>query len=251
MDTFITGKILGFLLIATRVGAFFTASPVFNWASVPPQTKTAVAVVLAIFFAGISPMPQLSAAPDVLEIVIWTAFEAIYGLALGLVAYALFGVVRNAARIGEQQMGLNVASEMDPLTEEQENALAILVEIFFILLLFASNGHHILLKIIARSYDRFGIGQIPDIGKLMESILLSGSAMLMLSLQMSAPVLAIFLLLMVVLAIMARVAPESNILFLSLPVRVGLGLLIYGILMPFVNEYLKQFVLWLDRLLVV
>jgi len=179
-------------------------------------------------------MPQLSAAPDVLQIIIWTASEAVYGLALGLVAYALFGVVRNAARIGEQQMGLNVASEMDPLTEEQENALAILVEIFFILLLFASNGHHILLKIIARSYDRFGIAQIPDIGKLMESILLSGSALLM-----------------VVLAIMARVAPESNILFLSLPVRVGLGLLIYGILMPFANEYLKQFVLWLDKLLVI
>jgi flagellar biosynthetic protein FliR len=229
MDTFITGKILGFILITTRVGAFFTASPVFNWASVPPQTKTAVAVLLAIFFAGVSPMPQLSAAPDVLQIIIWTASEAVYGLALGLVTYALFGVVRNAARIGEQQMGLNVASEMDPLTDEQENALAILIEIFFILLLFASNGHHILLK----------------------SILLSGSAMLMLSLQMSAPVLAIFLLLMVVLAIMARVAPESNILFLSLPVRVGLGLLIYGILMPFANEYLKQFVLWLDKLLVI
>jgi flagellar biosynthetic protein FliR len=68
---------------------------------------------------------------------------------------------------------------------------------------------------------------------------------------MAAPVLAVFLLLMVVLAIMARIAPETNILFLSLPVRVGLGLIIMGVLAPFLGEYFKLFVVWLDRLLVV
>jgi flagellar biosynthetic protein FliR len=75
--------------------------------------------------------------------------------------------------------------------------------------------------------------------------------MLMLSLQMAAPVLAVFLLLMVVLAIMARIAPESDVLFLSLPIRIGLGLIIMGVLSPFLGEYFKLFVVWLDKLLVV
>jgi flagellar biosynthetic protein FliR len=248
---FLSGTLLGFMLVLTRVGAFFAASPVFGWASIPPQTKTAMAMLLAIFFSAMTPYAPPAEQPDILQIILWTGAEAIYGVALGLVAYALFGVVRNAARIGEQQMGLDIASELDPLTEEQENTLAILIEMIFALLLFATSGHHILLKILARSYDHFGVGQIPSAAQLTESVLRSGSAMLMLSLQMAAPIIAVFMLIVVVMAIMAKIAPESNILFLSLPVRVGVGLFIFGLLTPYISNYLQTFVLWLDKLLVV
>lgn len=247
----LNNTLLGFLLVLTRIGAFFAASPVFGWTSIPPQTKAAIAILLAIFFSAIIPYAPPTASPDILQIVIWTGTEAVYGIALGLVTYALFNVVRNVARIGEQQMGLDIASELDPLTDEQENTLAILIEMIFVLLLFATSGHHILLKILSRSYDHFAIGQIPSIGQLTESILRSGSAMLMLSLQMSAPILAVFMLIMVVMAIMAKIAPESNILFLSLPVRVGVGLFLFGLLAPYINGYLQIFVQWLDKLLVV
>ena len=46
-----------------------------------------------------------------------------------------------------------------------------------------------------------------------------------------------------------RVAPETNVLFLSLPLRVGLGLLIVGFFIPYLNEYLSQFAAWLNKLL--
>lgn len=248
---FLGGTLLGFMLVLTRVGAFFAASPIFGWTSIPPQTKTAMAMLLAIFFSAITPYSPPVGQPDTLQIILWTAAEAIYGLALGLVAYALFGVVRNAARIGEQQMGLDIATELDPLTEEQENTLAILIEMIFALLLFATSGHHILLKILSRSYDHFTIGQIPSVAQLTESILRSGSAMLMLSLQMAAPIMAVFMLIIVVMAIMAKIAPESNILFLSMPVRVGVGLFIFGLMTPYISNYLQTFVLWLDKLLVI
>jgi flagellar biosynthetic protein FliR len=247
----LTGRLLGAVLILTRVGAFWAFCPIFSAQVIPTQVKTAAAIILTIFLSGITPFPAMAQTPGAVEIVMWTAAEAMYGLAMGLVAYALFSVVRNAASIAEQQIGLTMASVLDPTTEEQEGVLTILLEMFFILLLFASQGHHVLLKILTRSYGGFGIGQIPSVGKLAESVILSGSAMLMLSLQMAAPVLAVFLLLMVVLAIMALISPETNILFLSLPIRVGLGLILLGILMPFLNEYLKQFVVWLDKLLVV
>lgn len=251
MTDFLSNTLLGFLLVLTRIGGFFAASPVFGWTSTPPQTKAAIAMLLAVFFSAITPYTPPTASPDVLQIVIWTVAEAVYGIALGLVTYALFNVVRNVARIGEHLMGLDIASELDPLTEEQENTLAILVEMFFVLLLFASGGHHILLKILSRSYDHFAIGQIPSVGQLTESVLKSGSAMMMLSLQMTAPILAVFMLIMVVIAIIAKIAPESNILFLSMPIRVGVGLFIFGLLTPHFSGYLQTFVLWLDKLLVV
>jgi flagellar biosynthetic protein FliR len=248
---FLEGRILGTFLILTRLGAFWAVCPVFSWPAIPEYVKISAAVILSIFLAGITPFPALAQSPDIVQIVIWTGAEAIYGLAMGIAAYSLFVVIRISASIAEQQIGLTMASVLDPTTEEQEGVVTVMMELFLILLLFATDSHHILLKIISRSYDHFGIGQIPSIGDMTRSVMLSGSAMLMLSLQMAAPILAAFLLLMIVMAILARIAPESNILFLSMPVQVGLGMATFGLLAPFIGDYLKHFIYWVDKLVMV
>jgi flagellar biosynthesis protein FliR len=248
---FLEGRILGAVLILTRLGAFWAICPVFSWPTIPESIKIAAAVIMSLFLAGITPFQAATHSPDILQILIWTASEAVYGLALGIVAYALYAVVRSTANIAEQEIGLTMASVLDPTTEEQEGVLSVMMELFLILLLFATDSHHILLKILTRSYDHFPIGRIPSITDLVQSVILSGSAMLMLSLQMAAPILAAFMLLKIVMAIMARIAPETNIMFLSLPVQVGLGLASLGILTPFIGDYLKHFVGWLDKLIMV
>ena len=57
------------------------------------------------------------------------------------------------------------------------------------------------------------------------------------------------LLLLVVLAVFARVMPDMNILFISMPLRVGLGLLMAGVFLPFVSEYITEFADWMGKLL--
>ncbi len=73
--------------------------------------------------------------------------------------------------------------------------------------------------------------------------------MLIAGLKLAAPILAAFLLLMVVLAVLARIVPEMNILFISLPLRVGLGLLMVTIFLPFINAFVAEFADWMGKLL--
>ena len=61
--------------------------------------------------------------------------------------------------------------------------------------------------------------------------------------------LAAFLLLLVVLAVFARIMPDMNILFISMPLRVGLGLLMAGIFLPFINGFISEFTEWMGKLL--
>jgi len=61
--------------------------------------------------------------------------------------------------------------------------------------------------------------------------------------------LAVFLLLLVVLAVFARIMPDMNILFISMPLRVGLGLLMVGMFLPFINEFVAEFADWMGKLL--
>jgi len=245
----LTGKILAFFLILARVGAFMAASPLFNFQAAPNQIKLAMALLVSVIIAAAVPCncPQN---PDVLTILLLTCQQIIYGLALGLTAYVIFAVVRIAGGIAEQQMGLTLASVLDPFTDEEEQPLSLMLEIVFVLLLLASNGHHLLIKALAQSYSRFGVAELPSITSLTQNLLAGTSAMLTLALQMAAPILAAFLLLMIILAIMARVAPETNVLFLSLPVRVGLGLSLVAVFVPFLNDFVCQFAVWLNKLMV-
>jgi flagellar biosynthetic protein FliR len=68
-------------------------------------------------------------------------------------------------------------------------------------------------------------------------------------LKLAAPTLAAFIMLMVILAILARMVPEMNILFISLPLRVGMGLLMVAIFVPFISSFVGEFAKLMEKLL--
>jgi flagellar biosynthetic protein FliR len=177
------------------------------------------------------------------------ANEATYGVALGLIVTFVFAAVKFSGRIIERQMGLAMAQILDPLTGERAQPLGSLLEMIFILLFLSANGHHLFLLIISRSYDSFPAGSIPTIPVLAEGVISAGSTMLLHGLKLAAPILAAFMLLMVVLAVLARMVPEMNILFISLPLRVGLGLLMVGIFVPFIGSFVGEFAKLMGKLL--
>ncbi len=242
-------KLLGFVMVLTRISAFLLVVPVFGWKSIPVRIKVAMTLLLTIFFSMITPFAVDSRQVSVLEAVLLLTNEASYGLALGLVIVLIFSVVKFSGRIAERQMGLAMAQILDPLTGERAQPVGSLLEMIFIILFLSANGHHLFLLIISRSYDAFPAGSIPTIAVLTEGVITAGSTMFVAGLRLAAPLLAAFLVLMVVLAVLARIVPEMNILFISLPLRVGLGLLMVAIFVPFIDGFVAEFADWMGKLL--
>jgi len=242
-------KLLGFMMVLTRISAFFIVLPVFGWKSIPVRIKVAITVLVTIFFSMITPSAIESREVSLLEAILLLVNEASYGLALGLIVYLVFATVKFSGRIIERQMGLAMAQILDPLTGEQAQPLGMLLETIFILLFLSANGHHMFLLIISRSYEAFPAGNIPTMAVLASGVIKAGSTLLMAGLRLSAPILAAFLVLMVALAVLARIVPEMNILFISLPIRVGLGLLMAAIFVPFINGFVAEFADWMGKLL--
>jgi flagellar biosynthetic protein FliR len=241
-------KLLGFVLVLTRISAFFLVAPVFSAAAVPVRIKVAIIFLLSIFFAAFTPAAAAAEQISSFEAIILISQEAIYGFALGLVTIFIFSAVKLSGQIVEREMGLVMSETFDPMSGEGSNSLSILVEMIFILLFLSANGHHLLLLIISRSYEAFPAGSIPTIPVLVEGAAKSGSIMLIAGLRLAAPLLAGFLLLLIVLAVFARMIPDMDILFISMPLRVGLGLLMAGILFPFINEFTAEFADWMNKL---
>jgi len=242
-------KLLGFVMVLTRISAFFLVVPIFSWKSIPIRVKVAMTILISVFFSTIVPFAINPRQSSILEAVLLISNEGLYGLALGLIVVLVFTAVKFCGRIIERQMGLAMANILDPLTGERGQPLGMLMEMIFIMLFLSANGHHLFLLIISRSYASFPAGSIPTIPILTGGIIQAGSTLLIAGLRLSAPVLGAFLVLMVTLAVLARIAPEMNILFISLPLRVGLGLLMTAVFLPFINGFVTEFADWMGQLL--
>lgn len=246
------GILFDFTMVLTRVSAFFLILPIFGFKAIPVRIKVTLAIFVSIFFTMVSPLEVRSNAGQqisTLEIVLLLSNEAIYGLCLGLIVRTVFASVKFCGRIAERQMGLAMAQILDPLTGEQAQPLGMLMEMIFIIAFLSANGHHMFLLTLSRSYEAFPAGSIPTLPVMVGGIVKSGSTLLIAGLRLAAPMLAAFLLLMVVLGVLARVAPETNILFISLPLRVGLGLMLAGTFMPFITGFVGEFADWMGKLL--
>ncbi|MBL7152227.1 MAG: flagellar biosynthetic protein FliR [Phycisphaerae bacterium] len=251
------GKLLDFAMVLTRVSAFFLVLPVFGWKSIPVRVKVALTILIAIFFTFTSPFAVATNSGrqgpgqqvSIVETILLLSNEAIYGLCMGMITVSVFASVKFCGRIAERQMGMAMAQILDPLTGEQAQPLAMLLEMVFIIMFLSANGHHLFLLTISRSYQAFPAGTTPTLPVMIDGVVKAGSTLLIAGLRLAAPMLAAFLLLMVVLGVVARIAPETNILFISLPLRVGLGLMLAGMFMPFINGFVGEFADWMGKLL--
>ncbi|MHC4551838.1 MAG: flagellar biosynthetic protein FliR [Planctomycetota bacterium] len=242
-------EILGFVIVLTRISFFLAIVPIFGLKTISMRIKLSIVLLVSFFFAIFMPTSVNLSTLTVVNGVLMIAAEAIYGIALGTIIALIFSAVKISGKIVERQMGFAMGATYDPLTGESADALSVLLEMLFILLFLSANGHHLLLLILAKSYQAFPAGTTPDIGILTEGLVVSGSTMLVAGLRLAGPLLAAFLLLLAILAVFARIMPDMNILFISMPLRVGLGLLMVGVFLPFINQFVSEFADWMGKLL--
>ena len=248
MDVWIA-LLLPFLLLLARVSAFVAVLPVFAHAGTPMRLRAGVALMLTVFFAMLLPRPPVTEVHWAVAGIL-LAREVLCGLALGLAARLVYLGVQQAGRIIDRQMGFAIASIVDPATGEQVQSVSLLFEITFLLFFLAVGGHRLLILIIGRSFEVFPAAATPDLAQMAEAVTAAGTEMLLFALKLSAPMLAAFVVLSVVLGILARVLPEMNILLTSFPLRIALGLLMAAALMPALHDFASNLAHWISRYLI-
>lgn len=249
MDSSLT-LILPFCLMLARVSAFVAVLPLFSWQTVPTVVKVGMAMLLTVFLSTLVPVPSavLAHVTSVTAIVL-VVQEAVLGLVLGLAANMIFLGVQQGARLIAQQMGLTDAEIMDPVTGEGSDSMSQFFEMTFALLFLVAGGHHVLLYIVTKSYEVFPVGQMPQVETMAKTIIEAGAVMLLLAVKLAAPMLAAFLVLAVVLALISRLLPEMNILMASFPLRIGLGLFIAASIMPLMGAFTQELAGWMGKLI--
>lgn len=244
-----TPAFLPFVLLLTRVAAFVMAAPLLGGQYVPRRYKMGMAVFLTVFLVHHVPMPAGLSETPWLQGVILLLAEFVWGVALGMGARLVFLGISQGGRIAGRSMGMEMAQVIDPNSGDNSQPVALIIEMSFIVLFLGAGGLHVLVQMISKSYEAFPVAQVPSISGMTELIVVSGQAMLSFGLRLAGPIIAAGILLSVVLGIMARVLPEMNVLFLSLPLRVAVGLTVAAALIPTLDGFTEEISRWMVSLI--
>ncbi|WP_071459457.1 flagellar biosynthetic protein FliR [Bacillus massilinigeriensis] len=216
----------GFLLIFTRVTAFFLMLPLFSYRTIPAQHKIGLSFFLAILMYS-------TIKPPVLEMdglfFLLAIKEVLVGLAIGFAAAMILSAVQIAGGLIDFQMGFAIANVIDPQSGTQSPLTGQYLYMIALLFLLSVNGHHMLLNGIFHSYELIPIDQASfSVGdaKVAEQLIKSFNAMFVTAVQMSIPVVGSLFLVDVALGIVARTVPQLNVFVVGMPIKTGVSFIV-------------------------
>ncbi len=224
LDLFAPGIAPTLVLLALRIGGLVLVAPVFSAKTVPVRVRTALLLVLTLVLA---PMATAAASgraapPAVTPATFLT--ETLIGFAIGFGAAVLVGATETAGDLMSTSIGVSGAALLDPLNGASSTALAQFGQLFAVTVLLAVNGHLVMLDALAASVQALPVGSPIDVEAGLRTLIGQGATLFVLGLRFAAPVIAVGMIGNVALAVLARVAPQLNVITVAFPLQIALGI---------------------------
>jgi flagellar biosynthesis protein FliR len=234
-----------FLLIATRMGGLFLVAPIFSSHAVPAKVR--LSLLLIISFAVMLSLPT-GAAPslEVTSLIVSLFGEGAVGAAAGLSARIVLAAVETAGQLLGTPMGMGFANAVDPMSGGNRVVTSRFLGLIATMAFLALNVHHVLLSMIAQSFQVLPPGYaVPSL--VSSKLLLENAAFIFDgAVRLAAPVMIVLLGVMATVGLLARVAPKMNLLVLSFAISVGLGLLTFRSVLPDMVAWIRGVVLRIE-----
>jgi flagellar biosynthesis protein FliR len=224
-------------LVAIRLGTVLLFSPIEAIRLLPVHTRLLLVLILSALIVANFSFP--SSASNELSLLLSGMAEFCNGLILSLSLYATFAVFQVAGQLIDTQMGLNSLAILNPSDHSHELLSSRLLVMLAVLFFFASGGHHKLLQGLALSFMIINPGQ-PALFNGFNPIINHFSLLFSLAFMMASPVVISLLVIDIIGAVLTRNMPQISTYFLTLPIKILLGLFIFGLLLTFVNPLMEK-----------
>lgn len=230
-----------FFLVLIRTGCLLCFWPLWDSRVIPMQVRVYSVLVVALVLTPVV-APALPALPSsLMGLLAMVLRELLLGLSLGLVLRFLWAGVQLAGNLAAIQMGFGMVTLIDPQSQSQNAVVGDLFFLLAILIFLAIDGHHLLLRLLAQSFAEVPMGQtlaLPD--RLAHFLPALGALIFQLGIKLGAPILAALFLTQLALGIVARSVPQIQVMLLSFPLTITLGLLVLSLTLTVAGPYLAE-----------
>jgi flagellar biosynthetic protein FliR len=232
---------LAVLLGAARTGAWMMVCPPFNSRLIPGTVKALLSVGLTLPMAPYlrGTIPSLQTA----DIVASAALQVFVGAGLGFVTAMLFAALQAAGDLLDVFGGFTLAMGYDPLSQNQSSVFGRFYNLVAITILFASEGHQLILRGFLQSFRTMPLNFTFDLATFSQLLLKGIGEMFLAAIQIAGPLIVVLFLTDVAFGLLNRVAPALNAFQLGFPAKILLVLLLSGLaitMLPRVVETLVE-----------
>jgi flagellar biosynthetic protein FliR len=225
-------KIQIFLLVLTRTAGIFTLTPTFGSNHIPANVRIAMAVGLALIFLPMVNAPAQMPG-DIPNMALMICREAMIGLIIGFVCTMVFSTIESAGHLVDSQSGFGFASMVDPGSGNNGTVASRFQNLLAMLLFFATNAHHVMIRGLADSFTIAPIGQVDLNPALAGGAITIFTSLFVVAVRIAAPLLAALFLADLALAMLSKLVPQMNVFIVGLPFKLGLALVGLLITLPF------------------
>lgn len=213
-----------FLLIFVRVASFVYIAPFFSMSNTPSRVRVGLAFFISVLLYQTG--PEQEAAYDTLTgYTIIVMKEAVTGFLIGFGANLCTAVVSFAGQIADMEMGLSMASLLDPATKETATISGIYYNYMVLLMLIISGMHRYLIRALSETYTLIPVnGAIFDEENLMAAIGGFMGDYIITGFRICLPIFAVMVILNAVLGVLAKVSPQLNMFAVGIQMKVLVGL---------------------------
>lgn len=223
LENFTTPLIFSYLLVFCRVGATMMLLPGLSEGYLAPRARLYLALGLSITIIPLllDKMPPFPESGLLFFILI--AKEILIGVFLGVIIKILFSALHIAGMIIATQTGLASAMLFDPTQGEQGSSIGAFLLLTGIMLVFATNLHHVFIKAIIDSYILFTPTATLPVEGFVNLVTKTVAEGFSIAVRISAPAIVIGLIIYLGGGIIGRLMPQIQVFFIMTPIQIIVG----------------------------
>lgn len=232
-----------YMLVFVRLAGCFVFNSIFSRKNIPTMLQMGLILLLTILLAptidgtGLENLKQLT-------FFLYLMKELFIGLALGFVFQIFALLLYFVGDMMDFQFGLSMAKVFDPATSIQVSAMGNFINILFILFIFSTNSHLVLIRIFAISFEYIPLTKFFEISNIAGYMIDLFISTFVLTTKLLIPFVICGFTVEISMGILMKVIPQIHIFVINIQVKIllgiGLMLVLVGPMSSFLDHYIAS-----------
>ena len=230
-----------YLMVFVRISGMLLFNPLFSRRNLPVRFKMGLVLALTVLIS-----PTLLGSNFVAlsgSVMIFAALKEIFvGYCVGMVFSFFYYMIFFVGDVIDTQFGLSMAKVFDPGTNIQMSVTGNWFSIIFIVYIFLTDSHLLMIRIFASSFDIIPLGaasfNVSGSSEFMIELFLN---IFMICIRMILPFVAVEFVMEVCMGVLMKLIPQIHVFVINIQLKLLMGLLMLLILITPITAFLNNY----------
>lgn len=239
--TFVFDSLSTMILVFMRMSGMIFLNPLFSRRNVPGPAKVTLALALTILIspgltaANLSNMTEWDFIPAMMR-------ELFAGFCCSYVFQLFYYLLFFAGDFMDIQFGLSMARVFDPGTSIQSSVSGTLLNLIFILYLFVTDSHLLMLRIFSTSYMIVPLGapgiELTQLAGFMTNLFLSAFILIV---KLTLPFVAAEFIVELSMGVLMKLIPQIHVFVINIQIKVLLSIFLLIVFASPISSFMDNY----------